>query len=122
MSVPTSFAQFALVRTLALTGVEGRFHSNPAPFLEAVCNSFRVCVVENRPTQLFTASTALVVDSGIVPRVRVHPDGDGDHLARPAGAGTPTVVADKLAHDIAVIVLDARDVLIDIVEIEAQAM
>ncbi len=56
----------------------------------------------------------------IVPVVGLHANGDRDHLARPGAGRTLAVIADELAHDVGILLINPAVLLVDIVEVETE--
>ena len=118
----TPLTQRTPMRPLTPPIINRHLHLNPTPLLNPIRHTFRIRLfIHLHLTQPVASPAALVVDAGVIASTpRVHPDRDGDFLARPGVSAACFVVADEAGHDVCVVGFCAGAVGVLGVEVEGE--
>lgn len=102
--------------------VKGPLDPYSLPFLEAICNSLRIRIIQTWTADAIAALAPLVVYSRVVFIAAIHSNHDGDLFARPAAGAARGVEAGESADDVGVVCLDAAVVVVGAVECEVEVV
>ncbi len=118
MSISASFAQIALMRSVALTGVVWSLYLNSRPSLDTIGDPFRVCFIKDWLARMIAMFATLVVNPRIILCARIHSDSDCDFLAQPSTGRTRAISAAKSSYDVGVVLSTTSFGIIFVIEIE----
>lgn len=121
MASSTSLAPVSIVRTPALARRQRPLYLDPIPPLNPITNPLHIGAIEDRPTNAITDFAALMVYSCVILLSGVHPNRDGDFLARPAPGMTSAIAANEAAHDVRVPASNITLAVIHVEKVQIQA-
>ncbi|BCS28496.1 uncharacterized protein APUU_70066S [Aspergillus puulaauensis] len=117
MASSTSLTPVSIVGTPALARRRRPLYLDPIPPLNPITDPLSIGIIEDRSANTIAVFAALMVYSRVVLLSGVHPNRDGDFLARPALGMTSAIAANEAAHDVRVPESNITIVVIHIEEV-----